>query len=145
LAILVKRFPSLKIFELTIPFTEIRGVWFPLIDVSFFTIHKEWFTVPLIFDTGAEDVVLKPDYQHVFPAGNVISVGGIGGAGSHDALETHGDVEFLGRRISNCPILIDKVPAPSLIGGVAGRQIFKSFGFGFWENARELYVSLNPS
>jgi hypothetical protein len=144
LATLVKRFPSLKIFELTIPFTEIKGVWFPLIDVSFFTIYNDWFTVPLIFDTGAEDVVLKPDYQRVFPAGKVTSVGGIGGAGGHDAIETQSDVEFLGRRITKCPILIDEVPAPALIGGVAGRQIFKSFGFGFWENVRELYVTLNP-
>jgi hypothetical protein len=145
LAILVKRVPSLKIFELTIPFTKINGTHFPLVDVSFFTIYNDWFTVPLIFDTGAEDVVLKPDYEHVFPAGKVTSVGGIGGAGGHDAIETQSKVEFLGRQISKCSILIDKVPAPALIGGVAGRQIFKSFGFGFWENARELYVSLSPS
>lgn len=144
MAILVKRFPSLRIFELTIPFTPIGGALFPLIDVSFLTIHREWFTVPLIFDTGAEHIVLRPDYQHVFPAGRVVSLGGIGGKKGHDAMETQSDVECFGRRISKCPILIDEVPASSLIGGVAGREIFKSFGFGFWENARELYVSLNP-
>ena len=145
MAIVVKRFPSLKLFELTIPFTEIKGNWYPLVDVSFFTtIYNDWFTIPLIFDTGAEDVILKPDYRGVFPPGKTTSVGGVGQANGHDAIETHSDVEFLGRRINNCPVLIDEVPAPTLIAGIAGREIFRSFGFAFWENPRELYVTLNP-
>jgi hypothetical protein len=141
LAIVVRQTASVKVFGLAIPFTEIRGVSYPLIDVSFWTIHNDWVTVPLIFDTGAQDVILKPDYEHVFPSGRPVRVGGIGQAGSHDAVEVRSNVELLGRRIDNCPVLIDEVPAPALIGGVVGREVFKPFGFGFWENAGELYVA----
>jgi hypothetical protein len=141
LAIVVKRAASVKVFELIIPFTDIGGVSYPLIDVSFWTaIHNDWLTVPLIFDTGAQDVILKPDYGHVFPKGRPVRVGGIGQAAGHDAVEVRSDVELLGRRIDNCPVLIDEVPAPTLVGGVVGREAFKPFGFGFWENSGELYV-----
>jgi len=30
------------------------------------------------------------------------------------------------------------------MAGVVGRDCFKPFGFGFWESARELYVTLKP-
>lgn len=31
-----------------------------------------------------------------------------------------------------------------MFAGLFGRDCFTSFGFGFWENVREIYVTLKP-
>jgi len=138
----IKRNGPTKPFEITIPFREINGDWYPIVEVSFRTIFNEWLTLLLIFDTGSEPIVLKPDYRHVFSPGREESVAGIGDAGPHTALATGTEVEFLGR-IQRCEIVIDKVPK-EFAAGVFGRDGFKPFGFGFWEGPRELYVTLKP-
>jgi hypothetical protein len=138
----VKRNGPTKKFEITIPFTEINGEWYPIVEVSFRTVFNEWLKLLLIFDTGAEPIVLKPDYAHVFPSGTEELLGGIGEEKPHTALATETEVEFLGL-VHKCEIVIDKVPKP-FVAGIFGRDGFKAFGFGFWESARELYVTLKP-
>jgi hypothetical protein len=36
------------------------------------------------------------------------------------------------------------IPPHPLYAGLLGRAAFKTFGFGFWEAAGELYVTLQP-
>jgi hypothetical protein len=138
----IKRSGPTKPFEITIPFREINGEWYPIVEVSFRTRFNEWLKLPLIFDTGSEPIVLKPDYEHVFLPGREESIAGIGADGPHTVVATQTEVQFLGR-IQNCEIVIDKVPK-EYAAGIFGRDGFKPFGFGFWEGAHELYVTLKP-
>jgi hypothetical protein len=138
----VRRYGPTKSFEITIPFTRIHGERYPLVPVSFWTIYNDWLTVPLIFDTGAEPIILKPEYRRLFPPGRQELVGGVGEEQGHTVMATKANVEFLGR-IQSCEIVIDKVPK-DFAAGIFGRDGFKPYGFGFWETARELYVTLKP-
>jgi hypothetical protein len=138
----VKRHGPSKAFELTIPFTEFDGDWYPLLEVSFMTIHNEWLTVPLIFDTGAEPIILKPDYEHLFSLTGEAMIGPIGQSTGHTCPSAEVEVELFGHTQS-CEVVIDKVPK-RFAAGIFGRDGFKPYGFGFWEGKRELYVTLIP-
>jgi hypothetical protein len=53
-------------------------------------------------------------------------------------------LEFLGRMIT-CPINLTPLPPSPLWMGLFGRDhVFDQFGFGFWESAREIYVTMTP-
>ena len=52
--------------------------------------------------------------------------------------------EVLGKTIT-CAINLIPMPMHPLFSGLLGREtIFNEFGFGFWENTHELFVTRNP-
>lgn len=140
----VRRTEASKTFELTIPFTELVGIWYPLVEVNFLTKLGAWIPINLIFDTGATNIVLLPKYEDFFPPGVEEEIGEVGSAmRAHAPVTKDIKVEFLNKTIT-CDILIRAFPCHPYIGGLFGRESFIPFGFGFWEHTRELYVTLKP-
>ena len=76
--------------------------------------------------------------------GQPIDAGTAGGQNAVRGYRYDVTIEFLGR-IIQCPINLLELPANPCFVGLFGRdQVFQEFGFGYWENAHELYVTLNP-
>jgi len=131
-------------FETTIPFVEVAGVgWYPLLQVTFLKPNRRKLYLPLLFDTGADQICLHPDWQHFFPNLRDTTFYGTGHEKAAPGKTTKGQVEFLGR-IIDCEIGFAQMQSYTWMAGVVGRDCFKPFGFGFWESARELYVTLKP-
>ena len=133
-----------KSFERTVPFVEVKDVgWYPLIRVAFLKPNKQRLELSLLFDTGADLICLHPDWEWAFPNLAEFDFDGIGGnaKGKH----TLGQIELFGEVI-DCDIGFGpkEMQSRTWMAGVIGRECFKSFGFGFWEGARELYVTLKP-
>jgi hypothetical protein len=144
LHMVVKPTGPTKPFEWTIPYTNLDK-WYPLIEVSFLAKSGEWVPIPLIFDSGAEATLLRPRYARHFPDGKERQVGGVGSGDRVPApVITDIEFEFLQRRAKCDAIIIQDFPCHSFVGGLFGRNCFRPFGFGVWENARELYVTLKP-
>ncbi len=137
--------PVFKSFEYTIPFTEVRGHgWLPLVSIKFVASDGSRFALPLIFDTAATQITLRPDYQNLFPSGQPAAANVAGNKQAARGVETTATIEFLGQAMT-CAILFLDLGEPNLLfAGLFGRECFKPFGFGFWESARELYVALKP-
>jgi hypothetical protein len=134
-----------KSFDLTIPFTEdpLSGLWYPIIEASFSGLGDRWYTLPLLLDTSSTDIVLRPAYQPLFPLGVEETVNTVGDTAARKGTVTESRIEFLGLE-GDCEIVFIDIPANALFAGLLGRNCFMPFGFGFWEQSRELYVSLNP-
>jgi len=133
-----------KSFERSIPFVEMPGVgWYPIIQVAFLKPNKHKLTLPLLFDTGAELICLHPDWEWAFPSLTDCDFAGIGGTARGKI--TKGQIELFGEVI-DCDIGFGPqgMQIRTWMAGVIGRECFKPFGFGFWEGARELYVTLKP-
>lgn len=130
-------------FEWTIPFTKLDKLY-PLVEVKFLTKAGKWIPIRLIFDTGSEAALLRPRYAQYFPE-PVIEL--VGGAGETEREPTpvikNVQIEFLSKQIK-CDVIVRDLPCHSLVGGLFGRNCFKPFGFGFWENAQQIYVTLKP-
>ncbi|MFZ0245284.1 hypothetical protein [Candidatus Binatus sp.] len=135
-----------KTFERTIPFKAVHGHGFmPLVSVTFFPPTVDPFTLSLIFDTGATQITLHPDYREWFPQGIAAEANVAGSTETAEGTETTSTVEVLGRTLSNRKILFVDLGKPNpMFAGLFGRDCFTSFGFGFWENVREIYVTLKP-
>lgn len=132
-----------KFFEHTIPFTETPDGWFPLVPVTFIRPQRSDLTLTLLFDTGADDICLHPDNEWAFSGFN-LQPQAIEGVGSEDEAEgkkTRGKVTLLGRSLE-CDILFAPMRWKNWRQGVLGRSCLTAFGVGFWESARELYVTL---
>ena len=122
--------------------------WLPIVNVFLIPPTGNPVSLPLLFDTGASYTTLRSDlYPFLglssWDEGIEVKVGGIGGT----VLNYQYDVtlEVFGKQI-NCPINLAQGLAPNpLFSGYLGRDtIFKEFGFGFWENVHELYVTKAP-
>jgi hypothetical protein len=129
-----------KPFETTIPFVNVPGEgWYPLVELTFLrpsgNLH-----LSLLFDTGADQILLHPYWEWAFPNLKPAKFSGIGG--SVTGKRTAGQVEFLGQTI-NCVIGFGpkKMEQKTWMQGVFGRDCFMPFGFGFWESSHELYVT----
>ena len=131
-----------KRFEWTIPFTKLDK-WYPLVEVKFLTQSGAWIPIPLIFDSGAEATLLLPRYANHFPDGEDEPIGVVGSSRISAPVIKDIEVEFLDRRLK-CDVIVRPLPCHPFIGGLFGRNCFKPFGFGFWENSRELYVTSKP-
>jgi hypothetical protein len=135
-----------KTFERTIPFQAVyRRGFMPLVSVKFFPNNVDPFTLSLIFDTGATQITLRPDYQELFPQG-VAAEANVGGrTEAAKGTETMSTVEAFGLKLLNRKILFVDLGEPNpTFAGLFGRDCFRSFGFGFWETAREIYVTSKP-
>lgn len=136
----------ISFYEHQLPNGDVK--YFPLVTVTFITPPNNRFSLSLLFDTGADYTTLRYNFFHVlglnsWDEGQRIDLGGVGG--SSDAYLSTGTLEVFGKTIS-CPILLTNRMAPNpLINGLLGRNtVFNEFGFGFWENTKELYVTPNP-
>lgn len=136
--------PPDKSFETTIPFVEVPGDgWYPIIWVTFVRPRAPNLQLPLLLDTGADQIFLHPDWERAFSNLKDAEFGGIGG--KVRGKNTQGQVEVFGQLI-DCDVGFGpkEMESRTWMAGVLGRNCFKPFGFGFWENTRELYVTARP-
>lgn len=142
-----------KTFEHVIPFHEIQtpqgSIWLPLVTVTLIQSNGGRVDLPLVFDTGASVTTLRHD---LFPllglaawdAGQIGQTHTAGGAAPANYYQYQATFEFLGRVVT-CPVNLMELPQNPLWLGLSGRDhFFNHFGFGFWESAHEIYVTLNP-
>ena len=135
-----------KTFEFKRPFLrDADNREFPIIEVRFLTAFGQWLRFPMLFDTGATDVVLRPRYARLFPvARRWESVSTAGQSDSHKDVPIVDSQITLFGHVEGCEILLMDIPPHPLYAGLLGRSVFKVFGFGFWERAGELYVTSQP-
>lgn len=135
-----------KDFTETIRFTHVvdksGDAWYPIVEVSLVKPSGQRVPLQLLFDTGASQIILRGDLQRHFtdlqPAWFQTSKGEVEGR-----LAESQTIEFLGVP-TTCDIgLIPDFPDRPFVG-LFGRDCFSSFGFGFWEAKREIYVTLKP-
>jgi hypothetical protein len=134
-----------KSFEVTIPFIHTpEGLWEPLLQVTILKPNPRKLDVPLLFDTGADQILLHPYWEFAFPHGlSPHTFVGIGG--DVKGKYTRGQIQLLGRTIDcNIGFGPPEMAQKTWMAGILGRECFKSFGFGFWERARQLYVTAKP-
>ena len=139
-------------FEETIRFTFVSDLddWYPIVNVTFLSPNQDLLQLPLLFDTGADQICLHPYWETFFPQHLLLKTtfDGLGvrtdqEQDQQEGKHTSGRIEFLGR-IIDCDIGFTQMPDRIWMAGVFGRECFKPFGFGFWEEARKLYVTLRP-
>jgi len=142
-----------KDFEQKIRFYEVKGqggnpIWLPIVAVILLAQNGRRITLPLYFDTGASVTTLRADLYPLlglqsWDQGEKVKTGT--GGGQVDAYRYMAELGVLGKVIQ-CPIhLLPTLPYNPLFCGLLGRDtIFNEFGFGFWENTHELYVTANP-
>ena len=134
----------LKSFERTILFTNSGGRLYPIVEVTFVKPNGKRQILPLLFDTGASEIIIRPQYYYVFPRST--STQPIGTAGKRRASVakvTTGQMEFLGRAM-NCTVLLLPMKSNPLWAGLFGRECLDKFGFGYWQSTGELHVTLTP-
>jgi hypothetical protein len=96
----------------------------------------------LLFDSGADRIVLQPSWEDCFENLEDTVFGGLGDK-DQPGKPTTGKIRLLGQ-IIECDIGFTKMTERTWMQGVFGRECFKSFGFGFWEKSHELYVTVKP-
>lgn len=125
------------------------AVWLPLVTVSLVRPDGTRVALPLLFDTGASVTTFRRELYHLlgipsWDSGQPTDVLTASGNRPVQAYRYQAKLEFLGK-VVDCPIHLLEMPANPLYVGLFGReQAFEAFGFGFWENAHELYVTLHP-
>lgn len=120
----------------------------PLITVALIQPNGSRVDLPLIFDTGASVTTLRDDLYPLlgvssWDSGQLIQTGTAGGQVT--GYRYQATLELFGKRVTCSVDLLQQLPKSPLWVGLFGRaQMFEQFGFGFWESARELYVTLAP-
>jgi len=144
-----------KDFERVVRFHEYRCPdgscsYLPLVTVTLITPTGSRIDLPLLFDTGASVTTLRADIHPIlglnsWDQGRPIDIVTAGGESNVRVYQYDGfKFEIFGKTI-DCPIQLAKMPGNPLFVGLLGRHaIFDQFGFGFWESAHELYVTVNP-
>jgi hypothetical protein len=134
-----------KDFERTINFQQDtrNGVVYPIITAEFLTKLDVWIKVSLLFDTGATDIVLSREYLKSFNRGKYVNADQAGHKKSRRVPTADSRIRTLGVE-QDCTVLLSSLPPSPLYTGLFGRRLFSLFGFGFWENVSELYVTLKP-
>jgi len=134
-----------RFFEYQIPNGQLISL--PLVEVTFITSDNSRILLSLLFDTGASVTTLRSDFYYIlglnsWDQGERINVAAIGGL--IEAYRYAGTLEIFGK-IIDCPINLTKMHPNPLFNGLLGRDtVFNEFGFGFWENTKELYVTESP-
>ena len=132
-----------KSFDITVKFEKVAGgLWYPIVRTVFVLPDGYRFRLPLLLDTGADTVVLHPRYQRMFKNLQPEKYKGLGGQ-SRDGMKTQGKIEVFGRELE-CEIGFVEFELLSWRVGFLGRECLTTFGIGFWESAREFYVTLTP-
>lgn len=142
-----------KTFEHVVRFYRVQtnagDVWLPLVTVTLIQAGGNRVGLPLLFDTGASVTTLRHELYPLlgvasWDSGALEPTLTAGGANPVPAYRYQATLEFLGRAVE-CPVKLQVLPQNPLYVGLLGREVFfESFGFGFWEKTRELYVTLNP-
>jgi hypothetical protein len=133
-----------KTFERTIPFVQTFEGPLPLLQVKLIDPRgRKALSVALLFDTGADQICLHPDYQLFFPNLQDRNFKGMGSNKRIPGKNTRGKISLLGQ-IIECEIGFAPMEKRTWMAGVIGRDCFGAFGFGFWQNAGEIYVTLKP-
>jgi len=79
-----------KPFEITVKFQQVfGGHWYPIVQTIFLRSDGTRIRLPLLFDTGADSLVLHPDYEIMFSNLQPQKYKGIGSAGTYDGKETN--------------------------------------------------------
>lgn len=134
----------LKSFERTILFTYFGGRSYPIVEVIFVKPNGKRQLLPLLFDTGASCIIVRPQYHFVFPKSTSTEpVGTAGKRQASSAQVTTGRMEFLGKAM-NVKVLLLPMKSSPLWAGLFGRECFDQFGFGYWQSSGELHVTLTP-
>ena len=135
-------------FEHTIRFRRMGGFSFPIVRVTLVTSSGSDIEIPLLFDTGASYVTLRPDFYvylglSSWDEGQPVPDMKISG-GTAKAYQYPATIEFYGKRIS-CPVHLMEIPSHPAFDGLLGRHtIMQEFGFGFYASRERLYVTENP-
>lgn len=140
-----------KNFELVVPFIEHHlengeVIYLPLVEVTIITTNSST-RHSLMFDTGATKTILDSNLYPIlglssWDEGEQVPVGGVGGC--QVGYQYTATLEIF-EKVVTCPIILLELRHHPLFQGLLGRDtIFDEFGFGFWESARELYVTKNP-
>lgn len=142
-----------KAFEHAVPFYSVQtptgSVWLPLITVRLIQPGGNRVELPLLFDTGASVTTLRHDLYPLlgvpsWDSGEPQNALTAGSPNPVPCYRYQATLEVFGK-VVQCPVHLQVLPHHPLYIGLFGReQIFEQFGFGFWESARELYVTLNP-
>lgn len=143
-----------KSFEHTIQFYQIQTntgdiLWIPIVTVFLVQPNGNRLQLPLIFDTGADITTLRHDLYPLlgltsWDTGERVEIGTAGGPDPVIVYKHRTILEFLGKVI-DCDIHLARLPHNPMYVGLLGRaQIFKEFGFGFWESDHALYVTKFP-
>ncbi len=142
-----------KSFEHLVRFFKVQTssgvVWLPIITVNLVQPSGNRPALPLLFDTGASTTTLRHDLYPLlgltsWDCGEPVDVLTAGAKNPVRAYRYEVTLELLGKVI-RCPVNLQILPNNPLYMGLFGReQLFKEFGFGFWEKTHELYVTLNP-
>ncbi|MBA7638085.1 hypothetical protein ES703_45736 [subsurface metagenome] len=135
----------IRFYEHQIPNGDL--IYLPLVGVTLITQTNNRISLSLLFDTGASVTTLRSD---LYPFLELQSwnqghrVDTQTASGVTDAYQYTRTLEIFGKIIS-CPINLMQMPPNPLFHGLLGRDtVFNEFGFGFWENTRELYVTTSP-
>ena len=135
-----------KSFDRAIQFVWTGKAWLPLIKVAIVSPNLRRLDLALLFDTGSDQLLLHPDWETFFPPASLKPKDFTGIGGTALGKNTRGQIILFGRTIT-CDIGFGpkgmEAPDPPM-AGIIGRECFKTFGFGFWEAAHELYVKLRP-
>lgn len=124
-------------------------IWLPIVTVNLIQENGNRVALPLLFDTGASVTTLRHDLYPLlglssWDSGELQSIATAGGEQPVPAYRYRARLEFLGK-VVECAVHLQRLPRHPLYTGLFGReQIFEAFGFGFWEKAHELYVTLQP-
>ena len=143
-----------KAFEHTIPFFTVQTngagtIRYPLVIVTLIQPGGNRIDLPLLFDTGASVTTRRHGLYPLlgvpsWDSGIAITTNTAGGADPVQGYQYEATLEFLGK-VVQCPVNLLVLPLNPYYLGLFGRdQIFREFGFGFWERSHELYVTLNP-
>jgi|SRR5436309_267733 len=139
-----------KSFEHVIPFHHVQpqNIWLPLVTVTLIPAQGPPVDLPLLVDTGASVTTLPHDLYALlgvpaWDSGQPVATQTAGGP--VPVYQYQANLEFLGKTVA-CPIQLNsQIPQHPLFVGLFGREtIFEQFGFGFWESAHEIYITLNP-
>jgi hypothetical protein len=115
-----------KSFEITIKFAQITGGnWYPVVRAVFPDASN--LRIPLLLDTGADSLVLHPEYESMFSGLTPQKYKGIGSEGDYEGSRTKGRVLLFGRTIE-CEIGFVKMEWLSWRSGLLGRECLRGFG-----------------
>jgi len=132
-----------KEFDLTIPFTEDQetGLSYPIVTARFLATTGRWETLPLLFDTGASDICLRPKYGQFFGPAAAENVNAVGDANPRQALVAKSKIELFGL-VQDCEVVLVDIPGSPLFAGLLGRSCLSPFEFGYSQSSRQLHVQV---
>jgi hypothetical protein len=106
-----------KSFETIIPFVEVPNVgWYPIVQVVFLRPNRQRLQLPLLFDTGADQICLHPDWEWAFPNLKDTEFEGVGDENARPGKITTGQIEFL-NRVIDCEIGFSAMKPRTWMGG----------------------------